>query len=45
MKRAEKLKNEGFDAEFVLIDVTDEKTLEEAAKYVEEKFGKLDILG
>lgn len=41
---AGKLKNEGFDAEFILIDVTDEKTLEAAAKYVEENFGKLDIL-
>ncbi len=41
---AEKLQNEGFDAEFILIDVTDKKTLEAAAKYVEETFGKLDIL-
>lgn len=41
---AEKLQNEGFDAEFVLIDVTNEKTLEAAAKNVEENYGKLDIL-
>lgn len=41
---AERLQNEGFDAEFVLVDVTDEKTLEAAAKYVEDTFGKLDIL-
>ena len=41
---AEKLQVEDFDAEFILIDVTDEKTLEAAAKYVEENFGKLDIL-
>lgn len=41
---AEKLRNEGFDAEFVHVDVTDEKTIEAAAKYVEENFGKLDIL-
>jgi len=41
---AEKLQNEGFDAEFVLVDVTDEKTLEAAAKYVEENYDKLDIL-
>ena len=41
---AEKLQDEGFDAEFVLIDVTDEKTIEAAAKYVEENCGKLDIL-
>ncbi len=39
-----KLKKEGFDAEFVLVDVTDEKTLAAAAKYVEENYGKLDIL-
>jgi len=41
---AEKLQKEGCDAEFVLIDVTDEETLETAAKYVEENFGKLDVL-
>jgi NAD(P)-dependent dehydrogenase (short-subunit alcohol dehydrogenase family) len=41
---AKKLQNEGFDAEFVLVDVTDEKTLEAAAKYVEGTYGKLDIL-
>ena len=41
---AETLKKEGFDVEFVLIDVTDEKTLEAAAKYVENNYGKLDIL-
>lgn len=41
---AEKLQSENLDAEFVLIDVTNEKTLEAAAKYVEETFGKLDIL-
>lgn len=40
----EKLQNEGFDAEFVLIDVTDEKTLEATAKYVGETYGKIDIL-
>ena len=41
---AEKLQNKGFEAEFVAVDVTDEKTLEAAAKYVEENYGKLDIL-
>ena len=41
---AEKLKSEGFDAEFIHVDVTDEKTLQTAAKYVEENYGKLDIL-
>ncbi|MDQ3712901.1 MAG: SDR family oxidoreductase [Acidobacteriota bacterium] len=44
-KEAEaKLKAEGFDAEFVLLDVDDAKTHESAAKYVEEHYGKLDIL-
>ena len=39
-----KLKAEGFDAEFVLLDVDDAKTHESAAKYVEENYGKLDII-
>lgn len=39
-----KLKEEGFDSEFVLLDVDDVKTHESAAKYVEETYGKLDIL-
>lgn len=44
-KEAEaKLKAEGFDAEFILLDVDDTKTHETAKKYVEENFGKLDIL-
>jgi NAD(P)-dependent dehydrogenase (short-subunit alcohol dehydrogenase family) len=44
-KEAEtKLKDEGFDAEFILLDVDDAKTHESAAKYVEEKYGKLDVL-
>ena len=41
---AAKLKAEGFDAEFVLLDVDDLKTHESAAKYVAENYGKLDIL-
>ena len=41
---AERLQKENLDAEFVLIDVTDEKTLRSAAKYVEDTYGKLDIL-
>lgn len=41
---AENLQKENLDAEFISIDVTDEKTLEAAAKYVEETYGKLDIL-
>lgn len=39
-----KLKNEGFDAEFILLDVDDETTHESAAKFIDEKYGKLDIL-
>lgn len=41
---AEKLQAEGFEAEFILLDVSDEKTHEAAAKYVEGNYGKLDIL-
>lgn len=41
---AAKLQAEGFDATFVLLDVDDAKTHESAAKYVEENYGKLDIL-
>ncbi|MCD9188791.1 MAG: SDR family oxidoreductase [Pyrinomonadaceae bacterium] len=44
-KEAEtKLRNEGFDAEFVLLDVDNETTHASAAKYIEETYGKLDIL-
>ena len=39
-----KLKDEGFDAEFILLDIEDAKTHESAAKSIEENFGKLDIL-
>lgn len=39
-----KLRDEGFDAEFVLLDVDDAKTHESAARFVEENYGKLDIL-
>lgn len=38
------MKAEGFDAEFVLLDVDDAKTHQLAAKHVEENYGKLDIL-
>ena len=41
---AGKLQAEGCDAEFVLLDVGDEKTHEAAAKYIAENYGKLDIL-
>lgn len=44
-KEAEsKLKAEGFDAEFVLLDVDDAQTHASAAKHIEENYGKLDIL-
>jgi NAD(P)-dependent dehydrogenase (short-subunit alcohol dehydrogenase family) len=44
-KEAEtKLKDEGFDAEFILLDVDDTETHKSAAKYIEENYGKLDIL-
>lgn len=39
-----KLKGEGFDAEFVLLDVDDTGTHETAVNYVEKHYGKLDIL-
>jgi NAD(P)-dependent dehydrogenase (short-subunit alcohol dehydrogenase family) len=39
-----KLKSEGFDVEFVLLDVDDAATHKSAAKFIEENYGKLDIL-
>jgi NAD(P)-dependent dehydrogenase (short-subunit alcohol dehydrogenase family) len=41
---AKKLKNEGLDVEFILLDMDDEKTHAQAAKAIDEKFGKLDVL-
>lgn len=41
---AEKLRAQGVAAEFVLLNVGDEKTHDAAAKYIEENYGKLDIL-
>ncbi len=38
------LKGEGLDVEFLLLDAADEKTHASAAKYIQEKFGHLDIL-
>lgn len=44
-KEAEaKLKDEGFDAEFILLDVDDAETHKSAAKHIDENYGKLDIL-
>lgn len=39
-----KLKDEGFDAQFVLLDVDDAETHESAAQFVQDNYGKLDIL-
>jgi NAD(P)-dependent dehydrogenase (short-subunit alcohol dehydrogenase family) len=39
-----KLKTEGLDVEFVLLDVDDLRSHEAAAKYIEATYGKLDIL-
>ncbi len=41
---AAKLKAEGFNAHFVHLDVEDAETHQTAAQFVEEKFGKLDVL-
>lgn len=41
---AETLKSESLDVEPILLDVDDAKTHESAAREIEEKFGKLDIL-
>jgi NAD(P)-dependent dehydrogenase (short-subunit alcohol dehydrogenase family) len=44
-KEAEaKLKSEGLEVEFILLDMSDQKTHERAARFIEEKFGRLDIL-
>ncbi|MBC7798787.1 MAG: SDR family oxidoreductase [Pyrinomonadaceae bacterium] len=40
----DKLKAENLDAHFVHLDVNDLKTHETAAKFIEETFGKLDVL-
>ena len=41
---ADKLKGEKLDVEFILLDVDDPKTHAQAAKTIEQKFGKLDVL-
>jgi len=41
---ANRLRDEGIDAHFVRLDVTDQMTIEAAAAQVEREFGKLDIL-
>ena len=44
LEAAKKLKSDGLDVEFILLDVDDEKTHAQAARTIEEKFGKLDVL-
>ena len=39
-----KLRTEGLDVEFVLLDVDDLQTHDAAAKHIEETYGRLDIL-
>jgi NAD(P)-dependent dehydrogenase (short-subunit alcohol dehydrogenase family) len=39
-----KLRGEGLDVEFVLLDVDDHSTHDAAADFVEQKYGRLDIL-
>jgi NAD(P)-dependent dehydrogenase (short-subunit alcohol dehydrogenase family) len=41
---AERLRRDGIDARPVVLDVTDAKTIEAAARQVEREFGKLDVL-
>ena len=41
---AEKLRGEGLDAQFLKLDVTDNADHAAASKFLEEKFGRLDIL-
>lgn len=41
---AEKLRSEGVDAHFLKLDVTNKADYAPAASFLEEKFGKLDIL-
>lgn len=44
-QQAEKaLRDAGADAHHVVLDVTDERTIEQAAAWVEREYGKLDIL-
>jgi NAD(P)-dependent dehydrogenase (short-subunit alcohol dehydrogenase family) len=41
---AEKLRVEGADARFVKLDVTDHGSVERAAQWIDQEFGRLDIL-
>lgn len=44
LEAVSKLKEEGFDVEFIKVDVDDDKSHASAAKEIDEKYGKLDIL-
>lgn len=41
---AQKLQKEGFDVQFLQIDVNDSASHQNAARFIEENFGRLDIL-
>ncbi len=41
---AGKLRADGLDARAVLLDVTDQKTIDAAAQRIEQEFGRLDVL-
>lgn len=41
---AKTLQEEGLDAAFLQIDVTDQGTIDSAAEKIEAKYGKLDVL-
>ena len=41
---AQKLQKEGLDVVYHQLDVTDEESVRKAAGYVDERFGRLDIL-
>lgn len=40
----ETLKKEGFDAQLLVLDVTNQNTIDHAVKFIEEEYGHLDIL-
>ena len=41
---ARELGGEGIDARFVRLDVTDQETVDAAARHIDEEFGRLDVL-
>jgi NAD(P)-dependent dehydrogenase (short-subunit alcohol dehydrogenase family) len=43
-KATQALRDGGADAHYVLLDVTDEKTVQEAAAWIEAEYGRLDVL-